>query len=288
MCATTAVDPRFWEQVLAADCAVPAQRPLHDLTVELVELLGTTDPHLRDELAATVLATWIDRGVYDDLLPGLGDGLAEGLRVGLRERGTQSVLRRSFSAAVLARVLARDAVRPRVPRETALVWGDRGLAWLVAERDLRGHVPGAGRAQALRHGAELVQSLAASRHLDEGGLVVLLDTVADRLLCPDAEAFASREEDAFALAAMRVLHRNAVDLAVLEAWIDRLSAGWLGAGRHGEPIPPQTLNTVNFLRSLHLMLLLGVGDGPDPAVRVDLLGLLQSVLRTSGPFRSAP
>lgn len=287
MRAAAPVDPRFWEQVLGEDCAVPAQRPLHDLTVELVELLGAADPHLRDELAATVLATWIDRGVYDDLLPGLGDGLAEGLRVGLGEQGTHSVLRRSFSAAGLARVLARDAVRPRVPRETALAWGDRGLAWLIAERDLRGHVPGAGRAQALRHGAGLVASLARSRHLDEGGLVVLLDTIAERLLGAGAEVFASREEDEFAFAAMCVLRRDVVDLAVLDAWIERLAAGWPNTGRHREPVDAQTLNTVSFLRALHLLLLLGAGDGADPAIRVELLGVLQGVLRTSGPFRAA-
>jgi hypothetical protein len=289
--AQAAVDPGFWERVLADDCAVPTDRRLHDLTVELVDLLGATDPHLRDTVAATVLRSWIERGVYDDLLPGLGDGLAEGLRPGLGEQGTNSVLRRSFSAAALAQVIDRDAAHPRVPRETALVWGDRGLSWLMAERDLRGHIPGAGRAQSLRHGAHLVEALAGSRHLDEGGLMVLLDTVADRLLLPTTEVFTAREEDWFAVAVMRLLRRDVVDMALLDQWVERLAASWTDAGSHGEPIPAQTLNTVAFLRALHLQLLLGGrdGDGPGrvPAVRVELLGLLQGVLRTSGPFRAA-
>lgn len=284
------VDPDFWERVVADECAVPPGR-LDDLTVELVELLGAADPHLRDELAARVLHTWIARGVYDDLLPALGDGLTEGLRTGLGEQGTVSVLRRSFSAAALGQVLVRDAARPRVPRETVLAWGDRGLAWLVAERDLRGHVPGAGRAQAMRHGANLVQALARSRHLDEGGLMVLLDTVADRLLAPTTEIFANREEDHFAFAVMCLLRRDVVDLALLEAWVGRLTAGWVDAGWHGRPIPAQALNAISFLRALHLLLLLGVHDGEDPAhdpsVRVELLGVLQGALRSSGPFRAA-
>ena len=289
--AQAAVDPRFWEGVLDDDCAVPTERRLDDMTVELVELLGATDPHLRDELAATVLRTWIVRGIYDDLLPGLGDGLTEGLRPGLGEQGTYSVLRRSFCAAALAQVVARDSVRPRVQRETGLAWGDRGLSWLIAERDLRSHVPGAGRAQALRHGANLLEALARSRHLDEGGLMVLLDTVADRLLAPTDQLFAAREEDHFAAAVMRLLQRDVVDVTLLDPWVARLAASWLDAGRHGEPIPAQTLNTVSFLRALHLQLLLGAGDGDgparDPAVRVELLGVLQGALRTSGPFRAA-
>ncbi len=289
--AQAAVDPRFWEGVLDDDCAVPSRRRLDDMTVELVELLGATDPHLRDELATTVLRTWIVRGVYDDLLPALGDGLTEGLRTGLGEQDTHSVLRRSFSAATLAHALARDAVRPRVQRETALAWGDRGLSWLVAERDLRSHVPGAGRAQALRHGANLVEALARSRHLDEGGLMVLLDTVADRLLLPTGELFAGREEDWFAAAVMRLLNRDVVDMALLDLWVARLAASCTDVGRHGEPIPAQILNTIAFLRALHLHLLLGVQEedepGRDPSVRVELLGLLQGALRAGGPFRAA-
>lgn len=289
--AQAAVDPLFWERVLADDCRVPAQRRLDDMTVELVDLLGATDPHLRDGLGATVLRTWIGRGVYDDLLPGLGDGLTEGLRPGLGGRGDHSVLRRSFCAAALAQVVARDAARPRVQRETALAWGDRGLSWLLAERDLRSHVPGAGRAQALCSGANLVEALARSRHLDEGGLMVLLDTVADRLLAPTDELFAAREEDHFAAAVMRLLQRDVVDVTLLDPWVARLAASYVDAGRHGEPVPAQILNTIAFVRALHLQVLLGGqdGDGPgrDPAVRVELLGLLQGALRTSGPFRAA-
>ena len=42
-------------------------------------------PELRDGIAYPVLATWVDRGVYDDLLVGLGDGMVAGLAVGLGE-----------------------------------------------------------------------------------------------------------------------------------------------------------------------------------------------------------
>ena len=74
-----------WRHVSAADFRVPADRRLSDLTAELTELLGTPDSELR-ELALAVLCTWIERGVYDDLLPGLGDGIATGLLTGIGEQ----------------------------------------------------------------------------------------------------------------------------------------------------------------------------------------------------------
>ena len=50
-------------------------------------MLGSTRPEVRDGTAFPALATWIDRGVYDDLLAGLGDGMVAGLSVGLGETG---------------------------------------------------------------------------------------------------------------------------------------------------------------------------------------------------------
>lgn len=288
-----ATDPGYWETVVARGCSVPEDRPLDDMTVELVELLGDPDPHLRDDLALRVICSWIAEGIYDDLLGALGDGVSEGLRAGLGEEGNRAVLRRSFSARVLAAAIDRDSVRPILLPGSVLDWGDRGLSWLIAERDLRGHVPGAGRAHAMLHGAELLRALALSRHLDEGGLMVLLDTLADRLLRPTTHAFVSKEEDRLAYATMALLHRDLVDMALLDPWVERLAAGWSAVGEPGEPVPAEALNTMSFARALHLQLLLGVratDAAADriffsrPSVRVDLLAALQRALRGTGSY----
>ncbi len=57
---------------------VPADRSLDESTVELVEMLGHSNPRWREDLAYPLLTTWITRGVYDELLSGLGDGIAPG------------------------------------------------------------------------------------------------------------------------------------------------------------------------------------------------------------------
>ena len=105
----------YWNQVQAAGFEVPSDRPLDDLTAELTTMLGSTQPEVRDGTAFPALATWIDRGVYDDLLLGLGDGMVTGLSVGLGEDGTDSVFRRSFSVLILACCIERDNEQHLLP-----------------------------------------------------------------------------------------------------------------------------------------------------------------------------
>ena len=174
----------YWEQVAASGLAVPQDRPLDDLTAELTRMLGDPDPALRDGTAYPALTTWIERGVYDDLLAGLGDGMASGLLVGIGERDTDSVFRRSFSALILGECIARDNQRPLVPGNKVLEWGDRVATWLLRERDLRGWVPGKGWAHAVAHGADSLATLALSPHVAANELTVVLDVIADRVLLP--------------------------------------------------------------------------------------------------------
>lgn len=289
----------YWQAVLATGVDVPRDRPLDELTAELVGMLGHPDPRRRDRIAYTVLASWIGLGVYDDLLVGIGDGLAAGLRQGLGEDGTDSVLRRSFSARVLTEAVARDNQARLLTDDQVIAWGDRTTAWLLRERDLRGFVPGRGWAHALAHGADLVGMLARSRHLSAPHLSVLLDVVADRLLDPTPHVLRHGEDDRLAHAVMCVLHRDLVDDEALESWLARLGAGL----RHPDASRPELVewpspavaNTRGFLRSLHLQLAVGVrgrndvsGDGAlfgqAPRARADLLLGIVDAQRTASPW----
>ena len=270
----------FWQQVMADGLRVPHGRPLDDLTAELVTMLGSTDPALRDGIAYPALATWISRGVYDDLLAGLGDGMVSGLAIGLGESGTLSVFRRSFSALVVAECIERDTVVQRMPALKILEWGDRIAAWFIRERDLRGYVPGHGWAHGVAHGADAIGALANSPHLGRNELTVMLDVLADRLLLPTGALFGAGEPDRMAAATMAVLRRDLVPLSVLEPWIARLA----NAARYQphEDVDPflSTGNAEAFLRALYLQLSLSPRH---PDVRADLLLVLVSALRASNP-----
>jgi hypothetical protein len=269
----------YWRNVHAEGLAVPSDRPLADLTAELTRMLGDPDPALRDGTAYPALTTWIERGVYDDLLAGLGDGMASGLLVGIGERDTDSVFRRSFSALVLGECIARDNDRPLLPGGKILEWGDRLTTWMLRERDLRGWVPRKGWAHAVSHGADAMAILARSPHLATPELTVLLDVVADRLLLPVDRLFSSGEGDRLAFATVAILRRNVVPLRVLEPWIARIAASAGTRSSYDERDPYLAGgNAEAFLRALYLQLSLGARP---PQVRSDLLLVVVDALKST-------
>lgn len=289
----------YWERVVADGYRVPHGAALDDLTTDLVKMLGHGDPRVRDDIAYSVLSTWVSEGVYDELLAGLGDGLVLGLRVGLGEDGTDSVLRRSFSAVGLAAVIARDNAVHILHPTTVLTWADRSVAWFLAERDLRGWVPDRGWVHTAAHGSDLLAVLAASRHLGAEELRVVLDVIAERLMIPTRHRFTAGEDDRLAFATMSLLHRDLVSVDVLEAWLERWTAVWSEPLTPGAQESPTRANAMAYARALHLQLLLGVTGTPTqdamanpavtPSCRPDLLIALQRSLRTSAPhiFRRA-
>lgn len=287
----------YWEEVRATGLAVPSDRPLDELTAELTTMLGDPDPQRRDALAYPTLTTWIQRGVYDDLLTGLGDGMAAGLAVGLGESGTDSVFRRSFSVLVLGECIARDNGKPLVPGGKVLEWGDRIATWLLRERDLRGFVPHKGWAHAVAHGADALAALANSPHLTTPELTVILDVVADRVLARSDVVHVHAEPDRLAAATLAVLRRNQVPLTVMEPWVNRIAGVAAAAEPDGADSPDElrglgavdgpapdrdpylvTGNAESFLRALYLQLALGARQ---PEIRHDLLLVVVDALRRS-------
>ena len=275
-----------WKAVLDDDFRVPANPPLADLTEELTQMLGATDPQVRDGLAYPTLATWVGRGVYDDLLPGLGDGMVAGLKVGIGEPEGDHVFRRCFSVLILAECIRRDNGRPLVLGGKVLQWGDAIATWLLRERDTRGYVPGKGWAHAIAHGADGLEALAGSPHLSTAELTVILDVVADRLLTRGDRVYTNGEQDHLALTTMSVLRRNSVPITVIEPWINRLSAGATHTGGDDGTDPHlRSGNAQAFLRSLYLQLALG---NRPPAVRADLMLVLVGALRSTNGLMFQP
>jgi hypothetical protein len=267
----------YWRSVVKQGLEVPSDRPLDDLTAELTAMLGSTDPEQRDGIAYPALATWIDRGVYDDLLVGLGDGMAAGLTVGLGEDDTDSVFRRAFSVLVLAECLDRGTSQHLLTSGKVLQWGDQVATWYLRERDTRGYVPGRGWAHTVAHGADAIGVLATSPYLASAELTVLLDVLADRLLARDTGLLTSGEPDRMAMATMHVLRRNVVSLKVLEPWVNRIAAAAAPMGSSEDRDPYlDSGNAQAFLRALYLQL--SLASNP-PQVRPDLILVLVEVLK---------
>jgi hypothetical protein len=273
----------FWEQVVADGLKVPQDRPLVEMTEDLTRMLGDPDPEVRDGIAFPTMATWIDEGVYDDLLVGLGDGMCHGLDIGLGEVDTDTVFRRSFSALILTECIDRTTTAALGGPNVVLRWGDKIMSWYSRERDLRGFVPGKGWAHAIAHGADALGALARSPVLGRLELTVILDVVADRLLLPTEAFFVCGEVDRLAFATMHLLRRNVLGIDVLEPWVARLAAGAVGRGSVEHNPYLVAGNVQGYLRSLHLQLSLGTVSSGHPDVRSDLLLVLADQLRATNP-----
>ena len=279
------MESTFWDRVEQSGHRVPDDRPLAELTSELTAMLGDPDPERRDRIAYTTLAAWVSAGVYDELLQGLGDGMVSGLAAGLGESGTDTVLRRSFSALILGECLERDNAQHLVPADTVLGWGDRLAGWYLRERDLRGYLPGKGWAHAAAHGADALGALAGSEAMGGEELGVLLDVVTERLFNTAGVPLLYDEHDRLALAAMRILGRDLVGTDVLESWMHRLGeAAGPAHVTEAEPLPA-SYNVQGFLRALHLQLALGPNP---PACRSDLLLAVIDELKHSNPHYLGP
>jgi hypothetical protein len=257
------------------ECPIPSDRPLAVLVDELIEMLRSPDPVLRDELAYPILASWIDRGDLDPQLPVLGSRMTSLL-------SDPRIQARTFAAVVLAEIVHRDTSARQdgsalIPDATLLRWRDAFTSWWVAEEDLRGWDDELGWLHAIAHGADLLAAFAASPQLDNAGLAGLLDLVADRLLAPTDFALVQNEDDRVAYATMHVLLRDRLDVRIAQAWIDRLATVWTEA--EPGPLATQESNTVAFLRALHIQLQLGVVTvGEDEARRPALADELDRYL----------
>ena len=153
---------RTGSQVHAEGLAVPADRPLDDLTAELTRMLGSPDPAAARRHGLPD-ARHLDRP-RRLRRPARRARRRDGRRAAASASArpdTDSVFRRSFSALVLPSASPATTSRPLVPGGKVLEWGDRVATWLLRERDLRGFVPGKGWAHAVAHGADALGTLAA-------------------------------------------------------------------------------------------------------------------------------
>src|SRR3954470_8990290 len=99
----------YWRAIARQNYAVTQDQSADVLAPELSALLSSPDPELRDDLAYSILAHWIHRNTLSaSTLISLSDEWIANLKSGLEETGTDSVLKRSFSALCLSEIAKHD------------------------------------------------------------------------------------------------------------------------------------------------------------------------------------
>lgn len=262
---------RDWNAIVAAGHRVPPGEDALPLLLELDEVLGDRDPHRRDDCGYGITVQWLlrQRLVEPTGLRQLRDRWLANLQPGLGEVGTDTVLRRSFSALCLSVLAARDLQTPFLDAAEVRALLDRAAAYLRDERDLRDHEPAVGWIHATAHTADLLKFLARNPHLDAAGLTTILDAIAAKLAVPMPGAFRMGEDERLARAVLAVVLRDEHDAEAFAAFVARVAAS-IDAARRCEPFDPQQFaveqNGLHCLRTLHT-LLATAGDLPRSAHR---------------------
>lgn len=271
-----------WQAIVDTDFAVPAGASVSELTNELLPLLGATDPELRDAYAYPILDAWLHRGEYSaDEMRSLVARLAEHLMFGLGDEETDTVFLRSFSVLVLAEIVHEDNQRPFLTEAEVHQLFELALAYLAAEKDVRGWVPGKGWAHSVAHTGDLLWVLARNRCIGAAALERLLDGIAEKLLLPVRQAFECDEDERLVQPVVATLQRNLVSSQFLTGWLARFThptehVSWAEAFMSGADLCARS-NVKQFLRSLYLQLTLAESL---PTSAVELLPELRAVVKS--------
>src|SRR6476659_666708 len=159
------MDKDFWNSISKNDYKVPAGHTLENLTDILFSYLGSTDPELRDDIAYVVYANWLKRDVYSkEMIKSHVDRLLANLDKGIGETESDTVFLRTFSILLLAEIVHNDNKKPLLEKDQIQYILAKGLWYLEAEKNPRGHIPFKGWAHALAHTADLIFVLGENRN----------------------------------------------------------------------------------------------------------------------------
>jgi hypothetical protein len=272
-------DRAFWRAIAQDHYAVPANQSAAALSHELGQLLGSPDPELRDDLAYSILASWIYRPniLQTPDLIALEDEWRDNLKSGIGESGTDSVLKRSFSALGLSLIAERDAKASFLGELRYHQLLADSVTYLQSERDLRGYDAKLGWIHANAHTADLLQALAGSPMLTKEEEGRILDAIAARLSTAP-QVYTQGEQDRMAAAVLAVIRRSSFEVAAFESWLTRLQEEdkqvW------ANPLTPETLaryqNHTYFLQALAVRLALEPESPRVADFKQEVLGILRT------------
>jgi hypothetical protein len=223
--AQTSHDRAFWRQIAQSRYAVPTGQTPFPLAQELVGLFSSPDPELRDDLAYSILYSWIRRPelfTQSELIT-LTTECQANLQHGLGEQGTNSVLQRSFSALGLSLLAQRDTKAQFLSDAQFHSLVAAAVSYLTAEQDLRGYEAKLGWIHATAHTADLLAELAANPRLTRDEQSRILSAIAERLQTAP-QAYIQGEQSRLALAVLSIMRRQDFDPTAFNSWLDGLQS----------------------------------------------------------------
>lgn len=277
-------DRAFWLAIAEQKYAVPAGETPADLLAEMNDLVGSTDPALRDEVAYGAAVRWMyrQRLLTPEQVKSIVRMWTANLSAGLGEDGTDTVFRRSFSALNLSVAAALDNEAPFLtPAEHELLLS-AALDYLARERDTRGYDRTKGWIHTPAHTADLLKFLARSPKLPADGQRRLLAAVSDKCAAV-GHAFVWGEDERLAEVVRSIVRRPDLDVTGFEAWVAQFPAAHQTLWAKAPAIDPDAFPAVQNVKALlrAAFAALSADEDLSPAA----VGVRQQILRALAKMR---
>jgi hypothetical protein len=277
------MDKQFWFSIKKNKYELPFGYNILPLTEELYSYLGSTDPELRDIISFFIFKHWIKQGLYSmDDLRSFIPRLIANLEQGIGETEGDQVYLRSFSALWLALIVDYDIKNPSLNTEEIIPIKEAALAYLIAERDLRGYDPIKGWAHAIDHAANLLSALACSPHTNTNDHIQILDCIAAKLKESANWIYIYDEDDCLAEPVVDIFTCGTLSMDQVQEWLVTLSTDWNNAFRD-EDRARAFFNGRNFLRSVHWLMSTKENIPNREAIQSSLRDTLDSICRFEFP-----
>jgi len=147
--------------------------------------IGSVDSELRDGLIYSSFYTMI---LQENLLGAtmlsemLDNALTQLLCKGIGENQNDSVFTRTFTSLLIALILNRDNENDFLEAYKIEELSNKVIAYLLAEKDVRGYVPDKGWAHSVAHVSDLVDELVKSSKFNKASFIDLLRPLWNMLL----------------------------------------------------------------------------------------------------------
>lgn len=205
--------------------AVPKGADEYRMVQKVVQVLGSTDPELRDDLGYDILQNWLveqslltNEQVEDLLLHSISD---EMLLKQIGESGTDTVFLRTFSSLLIALLLIRDNRDQFLQGSSFQKVMHTLVNYCHQDRDFRGYVAEKGWAHAAAHVSDAIDECVRSRYtgLEEcqflwSGLRALMESAPD--------VFNTEEDERIATAVAAMVELNKAPLKTVCEWLNQV------------------------------------------------------------------
>lgn len=269
----------FWQNVMANDFEQPQGTSLDSLLWELSGFLASSNPEFRDNIAYSVLVQWIyvKQIVSPQMLRKLIAKWSSNLKHSIGEKGTNSVLVRSFSALMLSVMAAYDNKEPFLREDEVDQLLQNALIYLKDEQDVRGFDSKLGWLHSVAHTADLLKFLSRSRNIDAKQQSTILLAIANKLN-QIKQPLVQGENERLARVAVAIMAQEDADTTAFRTFLNKLKPTPLS-----KPITKQKLavlqNHKHFVMALYSVLVVTARDNDSlkPAIAM-MLELLKATV----------